>query len=149
MTFIRSISIGSCYEDFVLLPVPCRLYHVGIRLRSKLAGCVGIEPTLAVLETEVLPLDEHPIKLVEHEGIEPPTYAGYEVYSFATTISPMLLAYNLHAFSCATVFHRDALLYVVYYYKFGGEGGIRTLGPFRDAAFPRQCYSPLCHLSKL
>ena len=38
----------------------------------KLAGAVGIEPTLTVLETVVLPLNYAPIKMVEGGGFEPP-----------------------------------------------------------------------------
>ncbi len=37
-----------------------------------LAGAAGIEPTLTVLETAVLPLNYAPIKLVEDDGFEPP-----------------------------------------------------------------------------
>ena len=38
-----------------------------------LAGAVGIEPTLTVLETVVLPLNYAPIKrMVEGDGFEPP-----------------------------------------------------------------------------
>ncbi len=38
-----------------------------------MAGAVGIEPTLTVLETVVLPLNYAPIKSSSHDGIEPPT----------------------------------------------------------------------------
>ena len=38
-----------------------------------MAGAVGIEPTLTVLETVVLPLNYAPInKMVEGDGFEPP-----------------------------------------------------------------------------
>ncbi len=37
-----------------------------------MAGAVGIEPTLEVLETSVLPLNYAPIKMVEGSGFEPP-----------------------------------------------------------------------------
>ena len=39
-----------------------------------LAGTVGIEPTLEVLETSVLPLNYVPIQLVAGTGIEPATF---------------------------------------------------------------------------
>jgi hypothetical protein len=38
-----------------------------------MAGAVGIEPTLEVLETSVLPLNYAPT-MVLVEGLEPPTY---------------------------------------------------------------------------
>ncbi len=37
-----------------------------------MAGAVGIEPTLEVLETSVLPLNYAPIIMVEGSGFEPP-----------------------------------------------------------------------------
>ena len=37
-----------------------------------LAGVVGIEPTLEVLETSVLPLNYTPKSMVEGDGFEPP-----------------------------------------------------------------------------
>jgi hypothetical protein len=39
-----------------------------------LAGTVGIEPTLEVLETSVLPLNYVPIQLVAGTGFEPATF---------------------------------------------------------------------------
>ena len=39
--------------------------------KSDLAGAVGIEPTLTVLETSILPLNYAP-KMVEGDGFEPP-----------------------------------------------------------------------------
>jgi hypothetical protein len=39
-----------------------------------LAGTVGIEPTLEVLETSVLPLNYVPIDLVAGTGFEPATF---------------------------------------------------------------------------
>ena len=47
----------------------------------KLAGAVGVEPTSKLLESPIIPLYYTPMKLVRAEGIEPPTYAGYVVYS--------------------------------------------------------------------
>ncbi len=41
-------------------------------LNLKLAGAVGIEPTLKVLETLVLPLNYAPKIMVEGGGFEPP-----------------------------------------------------------------------------
>ena len=41
--------------------------------RPILAGAVGIEPTLEVLETSVLPLNYAP-KSMPARGLEPPTY---------------------------------------------------------------------------
>ena len=43
-----------------------------IFINFRLAGAAGIEPTLTVLETAVLPLNYAPIKLVEDDGFEPP-----------------------------------------------------------------------------
>ena len=43
-----------------------------IFIKFRLAGAAGIEPTLTVLETAVLPLNYAPIKLVEDDGFEPP-----------------------------------------------------------------------------
>ena len=37
-----------------------------------MAGAAGIEPTLTVLETAVLPLNYAPKKLVKDHGFEPP-----------------------------------------------------------------------------
>ena len=42
-----------------------------IKSKVKLTGAVGIEPTLTVLETVVLPLNYAP-KMVEGDGFEPP-----------------------------------------------------------------------------
>ena len=39
-----------------------------------MAGVAGIEPTLTVLETAVLPLNYTPIYLVPEAGLEPATY---------------------------------------------------------------------------
>ena len=45
--------------------------------KSKLAGAAGIEPTLTVLETAVLPLNYAPVvKMVEGDGFEPPNPSG-------------------------------------------------------------------------
>ena len=50
----------------------------------KLAGAVGIEPTLTVLETVVLPLNYAPkIKMVEGDGFEPPNPEGADLQSAA------------------------------------------------------------------
>ena len=49
----------------------------------KLAGAVGIEPTLEVLETSVLPLNYAPIKMVEGDGFEPPNPQGADLQSAA------------------------------------------------------------------
>jgi hypothetical protein len=51
-----------------------------------LAGAVGIEPTLEVLETSVLPLNYAPviqIKMVEGDGFEPPNPEGADLQSAA------------------------------------------------------------------
>ena len=47
-----------------------------------LAGAVGIEPTLKVLETLVLPLNYAPI-MVEGDGFEPPNPEGADLQSAA------------------------------------------------------------------
>ena len=47
-----------------------------------LAGAVGIEPTLKVLETLVLPLNYAP-KMVEGDGFEPPNPEGADLQSAA------------------------------------------------------------------
>ena len=47
-----------------------------------LAGVVGIEPTLEVLETSVLPLNYTPI-MVEGDGFEPPNPEGADLQSAA------------------------------------------------------------------
>ncbi len=52
-------------------------------IKFKLAGAVGIEPTLEVLETSVLPLNYAPIKLVEGDGFEPPNPEGADLQSAA------------------------------------------------------------------
>ena len=50
----------------------------------QLAGAAGIEPTLTVLETAVLPLNYAPkIKLVEADGFEPPNREGTDLQSAA------------------------------------------------------------------
>jgi hypothetical protein len=49
----------------------------------KLAGAVGIEPTLEVLETSVLPLNYAPMKMVEGDGFEPPNPEGADLQSAA------------------------------------------------------------------
>ena len=46
--------------------------HFAIAAIILLAGAVGIEPTLKVLETLVLPLNYAPKKMVEGDGFEPP-----------------------------------------------------------------------------
>ncbi len=48
-----------------------------------MAGAVGIEPTLEVLETSVLPLNYAPIKMVEGDGFEPPNPEGADLQSAA------------------------------------------------------------------
>ena len=48
-----------------------------------LAGVVGIEPTLEVLETSVLPLNYTPIYMVEGDGFEPPNPEGADLQSAA------------------------------------------------------------------
>ena len=48
-----------------------------------LAGVVGIEPTLEVLETSVLPLNYAPIRMVEGDGFEPPNPEGADLQSAA------------------------------------------------------------------
>lgn len=53
-------------------------------LTIKLAGSLEFESRLTVLETVVLPVGRTPYKMVVREGIEPPTYTGYSVYSGAT-----------------------------------------------------------------
>ncbi len=47
-----------------------------------MAGAVGIEPTLKVLETLVLPLNYAP-KVVEGDGFEPPNPEGADLQSAA------------------------------------------------------------------
>jgi hypothetical protein len=48
-----------------------------------MAGAAGIEPTLTVLETAVLPLNYAPIKLVEADGFEPPNSERTDLQSAA------------------------------------------------------------------
>jgi hypothetical protein len=49
-----------------------------------MAGAVGIEPTLEVLETSVLPLNYAPIiSMVEGDGFEPPNPEGADLQSAA------------------------------------------------------------------
>ena len=58
-----------CVNHFATIAI------VSINIILKLlAGAVGIEPTLTVLETVVLPLNYAPIilKMVEGDGFEPP-----------------------------------------------------------------------------
>ena len=50
---------------------------------KNMAGAVGIEPTLEVLETSVLPLNYAPIKMVEGDGFEPPNPEGADLQSAA------------------------------------------------------------------
>ena len=51
---------------------------------SAMAGAVGIEPTLKVLETLVLPLNYAPILyMVEGDGFEPPNPEGADLQSAA------------------------------------------------------------------
>ncbi len=47
-----------------------------------MAGAVGIEPTLEVLETSVLPLNYAPV-MVEGGGFEPPNPKGTDLQSVA------------------------------------------------------------------
>jgi hypothetical protein len=47
-----------------------------------MAGAVGIEPTLKVLETLVLPLNYAPL-MVEGDGFEPPNPEGADLQSAA------------------------------------------------------------------
>ncbi len=47
-----------------------------------MAGAVGIEPTLEVLETSVLPLNYAPLKM-EGDGFEPPNPEGADLQSAA------------------------------------------------------------------
>ena len=58
-----------------------------------LAGTVGIEPTLEVLETSVLPLNYAPIRMVEGDGFEPPNPKGADLQSaaFSHFATPPLL----------------------------------------------------------
>jgi hypothetical protein len=49
---------------------------------TAMAGVVGIEPTLEVLETSVLPLNYTP-KMVEGDGFEPPNPEGADLQSAA------------------------------------------------------------------
>ncbi len=51
--------------------------------RRPLAGVTGFEPVLAVLETAVLPLTPHPLRLVEGDGFEPPNPEGADLQSAA------------------------------------------------------------------
>ncbi len=48
-----------------------------------MAGAVGIEPTLEVLETSVLPLNYAPVFKVEGDGFEPPNPEGADLQSAA------------------------------------------------------------------
>ncbi len=49
-----------------------------------MAGAVGIEPTLEVLETSVLPLNYAPkLVVVEGDGFEPPNPEGADLQSAA------------------------------------------------------------------
>ena len=53
-----------------------------IKSKVKLTGAVGIEPTLTVLETVVLPLNYAP-RMVEGDGFEPPNPEGADLQSAA------------------------------------------------------------------
>ena len=54
-----------CVNHFATIAI------VNILFKDYMAGAVGIEPTLTVLETVVLPLNYAP-KMVEGDGFEPP-----------------------------------------------------------------------------
>ena len=54
-----------CVNHFATIAI------VSILFKDYMAGAVGIEPTLTVLETVVLPLNYAP-KMVEGDGFEPP-----------------------------------------------------------------------------
>ena len=56
--------------------------HFAIAAMFFLAGVAGIEPTPAVLETAVLPLNYTP-KMVEEDGFEPPNPEGTDLQSAA------------------------------------------------------------------
>ena len=53
---------------------------------SLVAGVAGIEPTLTVLETAVLPLNYTPILVVEGDGFEPPNPQGVDLQSTAFSL---------------------------------------------------------------
>ncbi len=76
-----------------------------------MAGAVGIEPTLAVLETAVLPLNYAPV--VGTTGFEP-----------ATSPTPRVRATELRHVP-------------TYYFIFGAEGGSRTHTPFGNTILSR------------
>ena len=78
-----------------------------------MTGAVGIEPTLKVLETLVLPLNYAP-KVVEGDGFEPPNPEGADLQSAAFS-------------HFATPPHINEI-------KTGGGRGIRT---------PARCYPPV------
>ena len=50
--------------------------HFATTAAIRLAGAAGVEPTLTVLETAVLPLNYAPAEMVEGDGFEPPNPNG-------------------------------------------------------------------------
>jgi hypothetical protein len=62
--------------------IRCVNHFATVATSSYLAGAVGIEPTFAVLETAVLPLNYAPV-MVEGDGFEPPTPEGADLQSAA------------------------------------------------------------------
>ena len=60
--------------------------HFAIAAIFFLAGVAGIEPTLTVLETAVLPLNYTPKQVVEGDGFEPPNPPGVDLQSTAFSL---------------------------------------------------------------
>ena len=61
------------------ITIRCVNHFATTAIKTKMAGVVGLEPTLEVLETSVLPLNYTPISImVARDGIEPPTQ-GFSV----------------------------------------------------------------------